>query len=57
MSKFEQCSAWEVRPLREAQLHYAAMDAYVLLELFNKMEELYKFDRKSMIFSGIIFAN
>ena len=44
MSKYEQCSAWDARPLREAQLHYAALDAYVCLVVYEKLHELYKFD-------------
>jgi ribonuclease D len=34
-SKFEQCSAWNIRPLRKAQLHYAALDARVLLDIYD----------------------
>lgn len=26
ISKYEQCSGWRNRPLRRAQLHYAALD-------------------------------
>lgn len=34
-SKFQQCSGWNARPLRLAQLHYAALDARVLLEVMK----------------------
>lgn len=34
-SKFEQCSGWDNRPLRRAQLHYAALDALVLLKIYT----------------------
>ncbi|KAM3128195.1 hypothetical protein pb186bvf_019678 [Paramecium bursaria] len=29
ISKFEQCSNWAIRPLRKAQIHYAAMDSLI----------------------------
>ncbi|KAI9895964.1 hypothetical protein PsorP6_019084 [Peronosclerospora sorghi] len=32
-------SDWEHRPLTQAQLHYAAPDAHVLLQIFYKMQE------------------
>lgn len=32
-----QVSEWERRPLRKAQLHYAAMDAYVLLLMYDAL--------------------
>lgn len=38
-SKFEQCSGWNARPFRRAQLHYAALDARVLLELYDKVKD------------------
>ena len=37
LCKYEQISNWENRPLRLRQLHYAALDAYVLLILYEKM--------------------
>lgn len=38
LSKMEQFSNWERRPLRKAQLHYAAMDALVCVKLFKAFE-------------------
>jgi superfamily I DNA and/or RNA helicase len=40
--KFYQCSNWTKRPLTNRQLHYAAMDAYILLELYEALNELKK---------------
>lgn len=33
ISKYEQCSGWQCRPLRKAQLHYAALDCVLPLLL------------------------
>ena len=35
-------SNWERRPLRESQMHYAALDAYILIEIFESLEEKLK---------------
>eukprot|EP01017_Pseudomicrothorax_dubius_P013565 TRINITY_DN1602_c0_g2_i5.p1 TRINITY_DN1602_c0_g2~~TRINITY_DN1602_c0_g2_i5.p1 ORF type:complete len:685 (+),score=121.74 TRINITY_DN1602_c0_g2_i5:190-2244(+) len=40
LSKGEQMSGWENRPLRKAQIHYAAIDSYVLIELFKMMDKM-----------------
>ena len=37
LCKYEQCSFWENRPLRQSQLHYAAVDALVCVSLFKKL--------------------
>ena len=39
MSKFDQISNWRLRPLRKAQLHYGAMDAHIVLLIFEKLKE------------------
>ncbi|CAK91676.1 unnamed protein product (macronuclear) [Paramecium tetraurelia] len=35
LDKVEQISNWQRRPLRNAQIHYAALDAYICLHLYN----------------------
>jgi hypothetical protein len=40
--KVEQMANWELRPLRKSQQHYGALDAYILVELFDKMKEYAK---------------
>ncbi|XP_045510918.1 exonuclease mut-7 homolog [Colias croceus] len=40
LKKTEQCSNWELRPLRKTQIHYAALDAYVLLDIYSYLQKL-----------------
>ncbi|OWR44148.1 putative exonuclease mut-7 protein [Danaus plexippus plexippus] len=40
LEKSEQCSNWELRPLRNTQIHYAALDAFVLLEIYKYLQNL-----------------
>ena len=36
LCKFEQISNWERRPLRLSQMHYAALDAHILIQIFQQ---------------------
>ncbi|XP_045459028.1 exonuclease mut-7 homolog [Melitaea cinxia] len=40
LEKAEQCSNWELRPLRSTQIDYAALDAFVLLEIYYHLQKL-----------------
>ncbi|XP_026757336.2 exonuclease mut-7 homolog [Galleria mellonella] len=40
LEKSEQCSNWELRPLRDTQILYAALDAYVLVEIYEFLQNL-----------------
>ena len=44
LSKFEQCSAWNAYPLRQSQVHYAALDSFILIEIFFKLKEQHNFE-------------
>ncbi|CAI5725017.1 unnamed protein product [Hyaloperonospora brassicae] len=39
LDKRVRMSDWERRPLTQAQLHYAALDAHVLVQIYYKMQE------------------
>jgi hypothetical protein len=38
LDKSEQFGNWAKRPLRPEQVHYAAMDAFCQIEIFNKLK-------------------
>ena len=40
LCKYEQGSNWERRPLRESQLHYAALDSLLCCLIFKKLTEI-----------------
>lgn len=40
LCKFEQMSNWELRPLRLAQVHYAACDVQICLEIYQRFVEV-----------------
>jgi hypothetical protein len=40
LCKFEQGSGWQNRPLRKAQIHYAALDAAVCLQFYHHLEQI-----------------
>jgi ribonuclease D len=42
LSKSDQISNWSRRPLRKFQITYAAMDAFVLVKLYEKMDSMLK---------------
>lgn len=39
LSKYEQRSNWNRRPLQLRQMHYAALDAYLCLVLYDRMRQ------------------
>lgn len=47
--KYEQMSNWERRPLRKSQRHYAALDAYVLLNILETLMEKAKREKLAPI--------
>jgi len=55
LDKAEQISDWERRPLREAQIKYAALDAYCLIEMYDILtSRLSKIDQNVTLESVMI---
>ncbi|GBP71637.1 Exonuclease mut-7 homolog [Eumeta japonica] len=40
LAKSEQCSNWELRPLRDTQIEYAALDSFVLMKIYLHLQKL-----------------
>ena len=40
LDKSEQCSNWSIRPLRQSQMEYAAIDAWVLVAIWERIQVL-----------------
>ncbi|VDO52669.1 unnamed protein product [Haemonchus placei] len=59
LDKSEQCSNWTIRPLRASQKRYAAMDAYIVVEIFSKLKasaEARGIDFRAMIQKSCVSA-
>jgi len=55
MSKYEQVSNWSRRPLRKAQIHYAALDALLVIQIYLKMKEQIQGDELSKYIQNVEF--
>lgn len=40
LCKGEQMSNWEKRPLKFSQMHYAALDSYVLIDIYKELKDI-----------------
>ncbi|CAH0473804.1 unnamed protein product [Peronospora belbahrii] len=52
LDKRARMSDWERRPLTQAQLHYAALDAHVLIQIYYKMQEQHQIDTFEAVVKG-----
>lgn len=48
LCKAEQRSGWDKRPLRKRQLHYAALDAYVEIQVWDRMVEVHSEEQPTL---------
>ena len=39
LCKISQCSNWDIRPLSQRQIHYAALDALICIKLYKKLSQ------------------
>jgi ribonuclease D len=44
LDKGECMSNWSNKPLRKAQMRYAALDAYVLIKIYDYLKEVFNVD-------------
>ena len=49
LCKMEQCSNWESRPLRPSQVHYAALDAYLLIPIMDALTKMKGYEQKECV--------
>uniref|UniRef100_A0A0N4ZK69 3'-5' exonuclease domain-containing protein n=1 Tax=Parastrongyloides trichosuri TaxID=131310 RepID=A0A0N4ZK69_PARTI len=49
-----QCAAWKMRPLRNELLEYAAIDAYILILIYNKIKSVIQDDELFSKLEGVI---
>ena len=48
LCKYNQTSNWEKRPLRKAQINYAALDAFILLKILQEIENNQNYEEEIM---------
>lgn len=56
LSKFEQCSAWDCFPLRKAQIHYAALDSFILIKIYEELKKMHQFEEEMHTDNDVVKA-